>query len=67
MYSRDAVKQDPILAAVGQLQFEVVQARMLAEYGVETTLEPLPLRWRVGWLGAGTRSTRRDGYSTRSA
>jgi peptide chain release factor 3 len=29
MYSRDAVKQDPILAAVGQLQFEVVQARML--------------------------------------
>lgn len=23
MYSRDAVKQDPILAAVGQLQFEV--------------------------------------------
>ena len=51
MYSRDAVKQDPILAAVGQLQFEVVQARMLAEYGVETTLEPLPFavaRWVVG-------------------
>ena len=51
MYSRDAVKQDPIIAAVGQLQFEVVQARMLAEYGVETTLEPLPFavaRWVVG-------------------
>jgi peptide chain release factor 3 len=51
MYSRDAVKQDPILAAVGQLQYEVVQARMLAEYGVETSLEPLPFavaRWVVG-------------------
>lgn len=51
MYSRDAVKQDPILAAVGQLQFEVVQARMAQEYGVETSLENLPFavaRWVVG-------------------
>ena len=51
MYSRDAIKQDPILAAVGQLQFEVVQARMKQEYGVETTLENLPFavaRWVVG-------------------
>jgi peptide chain release factor 3 len=51
MYSRDAIKQDPILAAVGGLQFEVVQARMKQEYGVETTLEPLPFavaRWVVG-------------------
>ena len=51
MYSRDAVKQDPFLAACGQLQYEVVQARMLAEYGVETSLEPLPFavaRWVVG-------------------
>ena len=53
MYSRDAIKQDPILAAVGQLQFEVVQARMKQEYGVETSLENLPFavaRWVVsGW------------------
>jgi peptide chain release factor 3 len=39
------------LAAVGQLQFEVVQFRMQSEYGVETTLELLPYsvaRWVVG-------------------
>ncbi|MFM6059037.1 MAG: peptide chain release factor 3, partial [Microcystis aeruginosa] len=39
--SIDEFKRDPILAAVGQLQFEVVQFRLLSEYGVETTLEPL--------------------------
>ena len=43
MYSRDAVKQDPILAAVGQLQFEVVQARMVGmkERHVIITSSPL--------------------------
>ncbi len=53
MYSADEAKRDPILAAVGQLQFEVVQFRMRNEYGVETTLEPLGYsvaRWVVnGW------------------
>lgn len=41
MFSTDDFIRDPILAAVGQLQFEVVQFRMLNEYGVETRLEPL--------------------------
>ena len=53
MYSADESKRDPILAAVGQLQFEVVQFRMRNEYGVETTLEPLGYsvaRWVIdGW------------------
>jgi len=53
MYSADESKRDPILAAVGQLQFEVVQFRMQNEYGVETRLEALPYsvaRWVVnGW------------------
>ncbi len=53
MYSVDEFKRDPILAAVGQLQFEVVQFRMQNEYGVETRLEPLPYsvaRWvEGGW------------------
>jgi peptide chain release factor 3 len=31
----------PILAAVGTLQFDVVQYRLKDEYGVETRLEPL--------------------------
>lgn len=42
---------DPVLAAVGELQFEVVQARMQAEYGVETAIDRLPYthaRWIVG-------------------
>ena len=53
MYSVDESKRDPILAAVGQLQLEVVQFRLLQEYGIETRLEPLPYsvaRWvEVGW------------------
>jgi peptide chain release factor 3 len=53
MYSADDAKRDPILAAVGQLQFEVVQFRLQNEYGVETMLELLPYsvaRWvEDGW------------------
>ncbi len=53
MYSTDESKREPILAAVGQLQFEVVQYRLLSEYGVETSLDYLPYtvaRWVVdGW------------------
>lgn len=51
MYSADETKRDPILAAVGQLQLEVVQFRMENEYGVETRLEMLPFsvaRWVDG-------------------
>jgi peptide chain release factor 3 len=51
MYSADEAKRDPILAAVGQLQFEVVQFRMQNEYNVETRLEMLEYkvaRWVVG-------------------
>ena len=51
MYSRDAIKQDPILAAVGGLQFEVVQHRMKQEYGVETTLDPLAFSVARGVVG----------------
>lgn len=51
--STDESKRDPILAAVGQLQFEVVQFRLAQEYGVETRLEPLPYsvaQWVIdGW------------------
>lgn len=53
MYSADESKRDPILAAVGQLQFEVVQFRLQNEYGVETQLDLLPYsvaRWVAdGW------------------
>ncbi len=51
MYSADESKREPILAAVGQLQFEVVQFRMQSEYNVETTIDMLPYsvaRWVDG-------------------
>ena len=52
MYSADEFKREPILAAVGQLQFEVVQFRLQNEYNVETRLEPLPYSV-ARWVGGG--------------
>jgi len=52
MYSTDEAKREPILAAVGQLQFEVVQFRLQNEYGVETLLDPLPFSV-ARWVGGG--------------
>ena len=53
LYDIDESKRDPILAAVGQLQLEVVQHRLQSEYGVDTRLEPMGFqvaRWvRGGW------------------
>jgi peptide chain release factor 3 len=49
---RDASIKAPLLAAVGPLQFEVVQYRLESEYGAVSRLEPAP--WTVvRWLGAG--------------
>jgi len=51
LYDTDLSKRDPILAAVGQLQLEVVQYRLENEYGVKTRLEPLEFtvaRWVSG-------------------
>jgi len=51
LYDTDQSKRDPILAAVGQLQLEVVQHRLENEYGVATQLEPLGFqvaRWVSG-------------------
>jgi peptide chain release factor 3 len=41
----------PFIGAVGKLQFEVLQYRLKAEYGVETEMTPLPYEcssWLVG-------------------
>ena len=51
LYDTDQSKRDPILAAVGQLQLEVVQYRLENEYGVQTRIEPLGFsvaRWVSG-------------------
>ncbi|MFQ5409026.1 MAG: peptide chain release factor 3 [Anaerolineales bacterium] len=42
LHETDALQRHPVLAVVGQLQFDVVRARLENEYGVETVLEPLP-------------------------
>ncbi len=41
--------QDPVLGAVGQLQFEVLTFRMRDEYGVEVRLRPQPFK-HARWI-----------------
>uniref|UniRef100_A0A7S2FZH2 Tr-type G domain-containing protein n=1 Tax=Octactis speculum TaxID=3111310 RepID=A0A7S2FZH2_9STRA len=59
----DDTENNPILAAVGQLQFEVVQHRMASEYGCEIVLEPMSYssaRWAEGgW--AAVDAAKKDG------
>jgi peptide chain release factor 3 len=50
-YNLNAFKREPILAVVGQLQFDVIQSRLQVEYNVPTSLEHMPhtdLRWIKG-------------------
>ena len=49
LYLRNSSVKTPLLAAVGPLQFEVVQYRLESEYGAESRLESAP--WSVvRWL-----------------
>jgi peptide chain release factor 3 len=49
LYLRNSSIKTPLLAAVGPLQFEVVQFRLESEYGAESRLEAAP--WTVvRWL-----------------
>lgn len=51
LYATDAGRREPILGAVGNLQFEVVVSRLAAEYNVEAVVEPVPYseaRWVIG-------------------
>jgi len=45
LYIPDSAQRVPLLAAVGPLQFEVVQYRMQTEYGADSRLETAP--WQV--------------------
>nr|MDQ3044718.1 peptide chain release factor 3 [Chloroflexota bacterium] len=50
-YPVSSGRREPILAAVGALQFDVVRYRLEAEYNVATILEPLgysAARWVEG-------------------
>jgi peptide chain release factor 3 len=51
LYNINALRREPILAVVGQLQFDVVRARLELEYNVPTDLKPLTFslaRWVEG-------------------
>ncbi len=49
LYRIDSVSRVPLLAAIGQLQFDVVRYRLLSEYGADSRLESAG--WRhLRWL-----------------
>jgi peptide chain release factor 3 len=50
---KDTASRVPLLAAVGPLQFEVLQYRLETEYGAETRRETAPFT-TVRWLPEGT-------------
>ena len=50
---KDTASRVPLLAAVGPLQFEVLQYRLETEYGAETRREPAPFQV-VRWLPRDT-------------
>jgi len=59
---REAATKAPLLAAVGPLQFEVVQFRLESEYGAVSRLEAAP--WTVvRWLAPGLTEADLDGLS----
>ena len=52
-YSPDHVRREPVLAAVGELQFDVVASRIETEYGVKTLVERMPFVL-AGWVNGLT-------------
>ena len=40
----EGLKSEPILAVVGELQFDVLRSRLETEYDVETTINVLPYK-----------------------
>ena len=51
LVAADAAQRELVLAAVGELQFDVVVARLATEYGVQSSTERLPFRtarWVIG-------------------
>jgi peptide chain release factor 3 len=56
----EGLKSEPILAVVGELQFDVLRSRLETEYNVETTITNLPYklaRWVAGDAGDVARLT----------
>ena len=60
LYDTDTSKRDPVLAAVGRLQLDVVQYRLENEYGVKTHLEPLDFNL-ARWVSGGWQALEKVG------
>jgi len=50
-FDRHRLEREPILGAVGVLQFEVMQYRLKAEYGVDVRFDPLNFH-HARWVGS---------------
>ena len=55
--NRSAVRREPILAAVGELQFDVVRFRLESEYNSPTVIEWLPYKL-ARWVSADAETVR---------
>jgi peptide chain release factor 3 len=53
----NAGRTEPVLGVVGRLQFEVIQHRLMSEYGVETLLETTPYSF-ARWVDADAETLR---------
>ncbi len=64
-FNRHRLERDPVLGAVGVLQFEVTQYRLKAEYGASILFERLPYQ-HARWIEGDVSLDRfdRPGYST---
>jgi peptide chain release factor 3 len=64
-FDRRRLERDPVLGAVGVLQFEVTQYRLKAEYGASVIFEKLPYQY-ARWIEGDINLDRLDrpGYST---
>jgi peptide chain release factor 3 len=51
LFATESARREPLLAAVGELQFDVVVARLQEEYGVSTRVERLPFA-HARWIAA---------------
>jgi len=65
MYPVDQMRREPILGAVGELQFEVVTTRLAAEYKVETVIEHLPYKVAC-WVEGSEAAVRAIHWPTQS-
>jgi peptide chain release factor 3 len=61
----DGLRSEPILAVVGELQFEVLQSRLETEYNVETTMTSLPYKL-ARWVNRDVDEVARMNLPTRA-